>query len=123
MLYFPSYLEKRVDPSSQKCHQVTFHQHVRTGDKFRSDGMPEVDNSSFFDREKNRILRYMGCHIGLTQLFHEKSELLMMATNRIRIDLNSNNNNIVGLVLCVLSEICTAELAKDLHLDVLKVHF
>ena len=44
----------------------------------------------------------------------------MMATNRIRIDLNSNNNNIVGLVLCVLSEICTAELAKDLHLDVLK---
>jgi hypothetical protein len=60
-------------------------------------------------------------HTGLTQLFHEKSELLMMATNRIRIDLNSNNNNIVGLVLCVLSEICTAELAKDLHLDVLKV--
>ena len=45
----------------------------------------------------------------------------MMATNRIRIDLNSNNNNIVGLVLCVLSEICTSELAKDLHLDVLKV--
>ena len=45
----------------------------------------------------------------------------MMATNRTRIDLNSNNNNIVGLVLCVLSEICTAELAKDLHLDVLKV--
>jgi len=43
-----------------------------------------------------------------------------MATNRIRIDLNSNNNNIVGLVLCVLSEICTSELAKDLHLDVLK---
>ena len=47
----------------------------------------------------------------------------MMATNRIRIDLNSNNNNIVGLVLCVLSEICTAELAKDLHLDVLKVRY
>lgn len=45
----------------------------------------------------------------------------MMATNRIRIDLNSNNNNIVGLVLCVLSEICTSELAKDLHQDVLKV--
>ena len=45
----------------------------------------------------------------------------MMATNRVRIDLNSNNNNIVGLVLCVLSEICTAELAKDLHMDVLKV--
>jgi hypothetical protein len=46
----------------------------------------------------------------------------MMATNRIRIDLSSNNNNIVGLVLCVLSEICTSELARDLHLDVLKVN-
>lgn len=45
----------------------------------------------------------------------------MMATNRIRIDLNGNNNNIVSLTLCVLSEICTAELARDLHLDVLKV--
>jgi vesicle coat complex subunit len=59
-------------------------------------------------------------YLGLTQLFHEKSELLMMATNRIRIDLSSNNNNIVGLVLCVLSEICTSELARDLHQDVLK---
>jgi AP-1 complex subunit gamma-1 len=61
-------------------------------------------------------------HTGLTQLFHEKSELLMMATNRIRIDLNGNNNNIVSLTLCVLSEICTPELARDLHQDVLKVN-
>lgn len=45
----------------------------------------------------------------------------MMATNRIRIDLNGNNNNIVSLTLCVLSEICTPELARDLHTDVLKV--
>ena len=45
----------------------------------------------------------------------------MMATNRIRIDLGSNNNSIVGLVLCVLSEICTSELARDLHQDILKV--
>jgi len=45
----------------------------------------------------------------------------MMATNRIRIDLNGSNNNIVSLTLCVLSEICTAELARDLHQDVLKV--
>jgi AP-1 complex subunit gamma-1 len=44
----------------------------------------------------------------------------MMATNRIRIDLNGMNNNIVSLTLCVLSEICTAELARDLHQDVLK---
>jgi vesicle coat complex subunit len=56
----------------------------------------------------------------LTQLFHEKSELLMMATNRIRVDLQSNNSNIVGLALCVLSEICTVELSKELHNEVLK---
>ena len=49
-----------------------------------------------------------GFILGLTQLFDEKSELLMMATNRIRVDLTSNNVNIVGLALCVLSEICTA---------------
>jgi len=54
-------------------------------------------------------------YLGLTQLFHEKSELLMMATNRIRVDLQSNNSNIVGLALCVLSEICTVELSKELH--------
>lgn len=28
-------------------------------------------------------------YLGLTQLFNEKSEVLMMATNRIRIDLNN----------------------------------
>ena len=48
---------------------------------------------------------------GLTQLFNEKSELLMMATNRIRVDLTHTNNHLVGLALCVLSEICTPELA------------
>ena len=65
--------------------------------------MPQTHHSPLPHREEDRIPGYIGHHIGLTQLFHEKSELLMMATNRIRIDLNSNNNNIVGLVLCVLS--------------------
>ena len=31
-------------------------------------------------------------YLGLTQLFHETSQLLMMATNRIRIDLASSVN-------------------------------
>lgn len=60
-------------------------------------------------------------YLGLTQLFHEKSELLMMATNRIRVDLAHSNNNLVGLALCVLSEVCTVELATELHKEVLKV--
>ena len=46
----------------------------------------------------------------------------MMATNRIRVDLASSNNNLVGLALWVLSEVCTAELATELHKEVLKVH-
>lgn len=44
----------------------------------------------------------------------------MMATNRLRVDLTSTNNSIVGLVLCVISEICTTELARELHNEVLK---
>lgn len=36
----------------------------------------------------------------------------MMATNRLRVDLGSVNNSIVSLVLCVISEICTTELAR-----------
>ena len=49
---------------------------------------------------------YLGNHhsySGLTQLFHEKSELLMMATNRIKVDLASTNTNVIGLALCVVS--------------------
>ena len=37
-------------------------------------------------------------YLGLTQLFTEKSEVLMMATNRIRIDLQ--NNVIIFLIPC-----------------------
>ena len=44
----------------------------------------------------------------------------MMATNRLKIDLGSVNNSIVGLVLCVISEICTTELARELYNEVLK---
>jgi hypothetical protein len=83
--------------------------------------MPQTHHRQLLDREAYRLPGYRCIDSGLTQLFHEKSELLMMATNRIRIDLNGNNNNIVSLVLCVLSEICTAELARDLHQDVAKV--
>lgn len=83
--------------------------------------MPQAHHSQLTHLKAHWLSRYLLLHLGLTQLFHEKSELLMMATNRIRIDLNGNNNNIVSLTLCVLSEICTSELARDLHQDVLKV--
>ena len=60
-------------------------------------------------------------YLGLTQLFNEKSEVLMMATNRIRIDLNNQSNYIVSLALMALSEICTAEMCRDLSGEVLKL--
>ena len=45
----------------------------------------------------------------------------MMATNRIRIDLNNQSNYIVSLALMALSEICTAEMCRDLSTEVLKI--
>jgi len=45
----------------------------------------------------------------------------MMATNRIRIDLNNQSNYIVSLALMALSEICTADMCRDLAPDVLKL--
>lgn len=60
-------------------------------------------------------------YLGLTQLFNEKSEILMMATNRIRIDLNNQSNYVVSLALMALSEICTAEMCRELASEVLKL--
>jgi len=60
-------------------------------------------------------------YLGLTQLFSEKSEVLMMATNRIRIDLNNSSNYIVALALMALSEICTTEMCRELASEVLKL--
>jgi len=45
----------------------------------------------------------------------------MMATNRIHHDLNSSSNYIISLALVALSEICTAEMCRELVSDILKV--
>lgn len=82
--------------------------------------MPELDHWQITNLKKNRIFRYIQHNPGLTQLFHEKSELLMMATNRIKIDLTSTNSNVIGLALCVVSEVCTIELARELQGEILK---
>jgi AP-1 complex subunit gamma-1 len=60
-------------------------------------------------------------YLALTQLFNEKSEVLMMATNRIRIDLNNQSNYTVSLALMALSEVCTSEMCRALAGDVLKL--
>ena len=45
----------------------------------------------------------------------------MMATNRIRIDLNNQSNYTVSLALMALSEVCTSEMCRALAGDVLKL--
>lgn len=65
-----------------------------------------ITNSSFSEKRIG--------YLGLTQLFNEKSEVLMMATNRIRIDLTSPNNYIIALALAALSESCSADMCREL---------
>lgn len=45
----------------------------------------------------------------------------MLATHRIKTDMNSSNNYIVSLSLIALSEICTTEMCRELIGDVTTV--
>ena len=60
-------------------------------------------------------------YLGISMIFHEKSEVLMMATNRIRIDLQGSNQFIVALALQVLSEVGTSDMCKQLEAEVRKL--
>jgi AP-1 complex subunit gamma-1 len=60
-------------------------------------------------------------YLGLTQLFNEKSEVLMMATHRIRIDLQNNTHFVVSLALAALSEIATMDMCRELASEVAKL--
>eukprot|EP01017_Pseudomicrothorax_dubius_P015125 TRINITY_DN1756_c0_g2_i2.p1 TRINITY_DN1756_c0_g2~~TRINITY_DN1756_c0_g2_i2.p1 ORF type:complete len:885 (+),score=241.38 TRINITY_DN1756_c0_g2_i2:41-2695(+) len=60
-------------------------------------------------------------YLGLTQLFNEKSEVLMMSTNRLRVDLNSPILPVQSLSISALSEIATAEMCRELAPELLKL--
>ena len=53
-------------------------------------------------------------YLGLTQLFCENSEVLMLATHSLRKDLDSSNQYVVHLALVALSEICTSDMCLAL---------
>lgn len=58
-------------------------------------------------------------YLAASQSFHPDSELLMLTTNMIRKDLNSQSQYDAGLALSGLSCFVSADLARDLANDIM----
>ena len=71
----------------------------------------ECMNALFIENFQLKVMAYLG----LTIFLSEKSEVLMMATNRIRIDLEDTDNDfVVALALRTFSEIADRNMTTDL---------
>ena len=60
-------------------------------------------------------------YLGLMSLLDEKQEVLMLVTNSIQQDLKGKNQYSIGLALCALGNLCSAEMARDLVVDVKRI--
>lgn len=52
-------------------------------------------------------------YLGLTLLLDENQEVTMLVTNSVKNDLTHKNHYVIGLGLCMLGGICSAEMARD----------
>eukprot|EP00611_Tribonema_gayanum_P016853 TRINITY_DN2929_c0_g1_i3.p1 TRINITY_DN2929_c0_g1~~TRINITY_DN2929_c0_g1_i3.p1 ORF type:complete len:200 (+),score=72.05 TRINITY_DN2929_c0_g1_i3:189-788(+) len=57
-------------------------------------------------------------YLGLMLLLTEKEEVLMLVTNSLKVDLNSQNPFVVGLALTTVGNLATPDIARDLMMDV-----
>ena len=57
-------------------------------------------------------------YLGMMLLLSEQADVLMLATNSLKNDLNSNNKFIVGLALCAIGNLATEDMSRDLAPEV-----
>ena len=57
-------------------------------------------------------------YLGMMLLLSEEADVLMLATNSLKNDMNSQNKFIAGLALCTIGNLATADMSRDLAPEV-----
>jgi AP-1 complex subunit gamma-1 len=60
-------------------------------------------------------------YLGLMSILDERTDVLMLVTNSIQLDLNHPSQHIVGLALSALGNVSSPSIARDLCGDVAKL--
>jgi len=71
--------------------------------------------------QSNKFTEKRIAYIALCILMDEKSEVLLLTSNTIKKDLESSNQYIVAVALNTIGEVCTADLCRDLSVEVGKL--
>ena len=57
-------------------------------------------------------------YLGMMLLLSEEADVLMLATNSLKNDMNSENKFVAGLALCTIGNLATADMSRDLAPEV-----
>ncbi|CAB9504407.1 AP-1 complex subunit gamma-1 [Seminavis robusta] len=57
-------------------------------------------------------------YLGMMLLLSEEADVLMLATNSLKNDLNADNKFVAGLALCAIGNLATADMSRDLAPEV-----